>query len=159
MRFKFRISHGYLHTKTWFDVLNPDAQTVNSYFSSVQSPSSFAVTYLCFYSPEPHGPSYLTETAKKWYCRIIPTPRGLSQSTIQHCQPMARFVYVMIYWIQLFSTDKFIEFLTDGLTGPFMTASWHTSLKCTVSLKKKKNPKKTRLDPLVQHEVKWRFDT
>lgn len=55
-------------------------------------------------------------------CRIIPAPRGLSQSIIQHCQLMARFVYVMIYWILLFfsssSTDKFIEFLTNGLTGP-----------------------------------------
>lgn len=35
-------------------------------------------------------------------CRIIPAPRGLSQSIIQHCQLMARFVYVMIYWILLF---------------------------------------------------------
>lgn len=39
---------------------------------------------------------------EKRYCRIIPTPWGLSQTIIQHCQPMARFVYVMIYWIQLF---------------------------------------------------------
>lgn len=47
-----------------------------------------------------------------------------------------RFVYGMIYWIQSpppssFSpTDKFIEFLTDGLTGPCPTVSWHSSLKC-----------------------------
>lgn len=46
------------------------------------------------------APSYW-DSQKKWYCRIIPTPRGLRQSIIQHCQPVARFVYVMIYWIQL----------------------------------------------------------
>lgn len=86
------------------------------------------------------APSYW-DSQKKWYCRIIPTPRGLRQSIIQHCQPVARFVYVMIYWIQLllffffpFSfflpTDKFIEFLTDGLTQSCVTAGWHTSLRC-----------------------------
>lgn len=56
--------------------------------------------FLLFIRLEAHGPFYW-DSQKKWYCRIIPTPPGLSQSIIQHCQPMARFVYVMIYWIQL----------------------------------------------------------
>lgn len=64
---------------------------------------------------------------KKWYCRIIPAPRGLEQSIIQHCQLMARFVYVMIYWIRIFplliSPVKFIEFLTNGLTGHGVTGT------------------------------------
>lgn len=50
------------------------------------------------------------DSQKKWYCRIIPTPPGLSQSIIQHCQPMARFVYVMIYWIQPFFLSFFFFF-------------------------------------------------
>lgn len=37
----------------------------------------------------------------------------------------------MIYWIFFSPTDKFIEFLTDGMTELGVTASsWHTSEKC-----------------------------
>lgn len=81
--------------------------------------SSHSVTFLFLFAWAT-WPVFLRHT-KKWFCWIIQTPKGLGQSIIHHCQPMLRFVYVMIYWIQFFFfpfffTDKFIEFLTDGVT-------------------------------------------
>lgn len=109
-------------------------------------------TRLYFFSPG--------SQKKKWYCRIIPAPRGLEQSIIQHCQLMARFVYLMIYWIRIFplliSPVKFIEFLTNGLTGHGVTLT-HTlqivslkSLKCLCSALTRKQKWNRR----IRHQIK-----
>lgn len=87
------------------------------------------VPFSVFILPEPHGPSYLTETAQKKTLQDNPnSPRiktKYNTALSGHGEICLGYDLLDSAFFPS-SCSKCIEFLTDGLTGLRVTASWHT---------------------------------
>lgn len=90
------------------------------------SSSSYSLTriFFCFYSA---WATWLLlpqhrDSQKIWYCRIIPTPRGLSPSIMQHCQPMA--IDLFMVWFIGFSPPPLLLFLQLTNLLSFWQMAW-----------------------------------